>query len=373
MRFVFLISMLAVNAGLTLSAQQILTKDGVPIGERATLVQSCVEGAAEETETEFNGHTVDFETMCGCMMDELMPRVTAAEFLKAAQNDEMEQLMMRDDLFPIVLECVLGEDDAAEAADASGFGGFFVQECVNGMLEEQSWEEEGVDELPITKEDAEAYCTCALEKVKADGISFDTLQRIEEEDSEMYNELVLPCVMEMMHGIEERDLSHSEEVTSSEPETQAMDGGISNSLKSTAKRRGPKITGSAKPSIDVPLQFGFNQYKVKLTIGSTTRYYLLDTGASDLIISNDVAEQLRKDGMLTNSDYIGTERYELADGSIVTADVVRLHSVMIDAYTVHDVQASILPEGGMLCGLSFLDEFSDWSILRKDNVLRLHR
>jgi hypothetical protein len=359
--------------GFSPFAQQIYTKDGVSLGERETLVKACADGASEETEMEFEGVTVNFETMCGCMMDELIPRVTAAEFMVAAQQDAMEQLMMRDDLFPIVLECVLGDDDAAEAADATGFRGFFMKECVNGMLEEESWMDEGLDGTPITTADAEVYCECALEKVKANGISFEALQRIEEEDSEMYNELVLPCVMEMLEGIGREESKHTEVIDSSEPASENMDGAISNSLKSKPRRAAPKITGSSAATVDIPLQFAFNQYKVKLTIGSTSRYYLLDTGASDLIISKDVERELREDGLLDDRDYIGTERYEMADGSIVTADVVRLKSVTIGEYTVENVEAAILPDGGMLCGLSFLDVFSDWSIIRKDNVLRLYR
>lgn len=50
---------------------------------------------------------------------------------------------------------------------------------------------------------------------------------------------------------------------------------------------------------NVPLIDYFdNGYKLRITISGVTRYYLLDTGASDLIINRDTERELLLNGSL---------------------------------------------------------------------------
>ncbi|MGD9015454.1 MAG: retropepsin-like aspartic protease, partial [Candidatus Omnitrophota bacterium] len=87
---------------------------------------------------------------------------------------------------------------------------------------------------------------------------------------------------------------------------------------------------------------------------------LLDTGASLILISRDIAKQL---GIKTQ----GSERIEImvtmADGREVKADYIVLESVNVQGAVARDIPAAVLsgkatvPEDGLL-GMSFLDKFN---------------
>jgi clan AA aspartic protease (TIGR02281 family) len=86
----------------------------------------------------------------------------------------------------------------------------------------------------------------------------------------------------------------------------------------------------------------------------------LDTGASLILISRDIAKQL---GIKTQ----GSERIEImvtmADGREVKADYIVLESVNVQGAVARDIPAAVLsgkatvPEDGLL-GMSFLDKFN---------------
>lgn len=349
--FILLITA-SVMAVLQSDAQEVKTKDGITLGDRSTLVRDCAVAAGNET-VEMQGVEVDYSTMCACLIEEMIPLVTMQEFSTAAENDAVTELMMRDDIFPVVMDCVMsnlediGETQVLdEGEQADGMHEMFLFSCMKGMTEPDE------DGFSVTEEQARTYCQCALDKVREKGLSVNQILTAEDEDSEVFNELVLPCVMDMLADEEPESLLE-ESADYEVPETY--------------------ITGAKAREIEVPLQDAFGQYKIKLVIGGVVRYYLLDTGASDLIISRDLERELLLNGTLTPESYIGTEGYELADGSLVTADVVILPEIEIGGYILHDAIAAVLPEGGMLCGMGLLNQFSDWSINRDRDVLRLKR
>lgn len=334
------------------NAQVVATKDGAKLGDRDILVSECARAAGEET-VEMGGQEIDYSTMCACLIDEMIPRVTLDEFTKAAADDRVVDLMMRDDLYPVVMECVManmgdiGETKIAPQGErAEQMHDMFMLSCIKGMVEPDE------DGFSVSEEQANIYCQCALEKATEKGLSVNQMLSAEQEDSEVFNELVLPCVMNMLADDSSEGLYEDEE-SYEVPETY--------------------ITGAKALQIEVPLQDAFGHFKIKLVIGGVARYYLLDTGASDLILSNDFERELLLSGVLTRESYIGTDLYELADGSIVTADVVVIPEIQVGDYVLHNATAAVLPEGGMLCGMGLLNQFSDWSINRDRNMLRLSR
>ena len=88
--------------------------------------------------------------------------------------------------------------------------------------------------------------------------------------------------------------------------------------------------------------------------GTTTAPFLIDTGASDVLVPQAVAEQL---GLETGPG-ARTKRYSTANG-IVEHPVVMLRSVSLGGAVVEDVPASVSPnmEFGLL-GLSYFNHFT---------------
>jgi hypothetical protein len=116
-------------------------------------------------------------------------------------------------------------------------------------------------------------------------------------------------------------------------------------------------------------------YRVPVRINDTiTLPFLLDTGASDLVIPADLALTLMRAGALTSGDFIGKSRYRLASGAEEVSDLVVIREVQVGAHPVSNVTASISPpQGEPLLGQSFLSKFGAVTLDYKRLVLILSR
>jgi aspartyl protease family protein len=105
-------------------------------------------------------------------------------------------------------------------------------------------------------------------------------------------------------------------------------------------------------------------YHVPCKINGTEMEFIFDTGASDITMSLTEALFLYKQNKLTDKDFIGTEYYQIADGSVAEGSVVNLKSVSIGNTTLYNVKASIVhnTEAPLLLGQSALAKFGKISI-----------
>jgi clan AA aspartic protease (TIGR02281 family) len=101
--------------------------------------------------------------------------------------------------------------------------------------------------------------------------------------------------------------------------------------------------------------------------------FMIDSGASSVSIPADVVLTLMRMGTIESSDFLGTVRYTLADGSIVPSETFRLRSLRVGDRKVTNVVASVAPVSGpLLLGQSFLSRFQSWSIDNKQHTLILN-
>ena len=109
-----------------------------------------------------------------------------------------------------------------------------------------------------------------------------------------------------------------------------------------------------------------------LVNGMIPLHFVLDSGASDVSIPADVVLTLMRTGTLTDSDFIGTTKYRMADGSVVPSTTFRLRSIKVGDRVEENVVASMTGvEGGLLLGQSFLGRFQRWSIDNARQALEL--
>jgi predicted aspartyl protease len=108
-------------------------------------------------------------------------------------------------------------------------------------------------------------------------------------------------------------------------------------------------------------------YRVPVVINGALKLdFIVDSGASDVSIPADVVLTLMRTGTIKRSDFIGTSKYGLADGSTVESRTFIISSLKVGDRTVTDVRASISDvDGPLLLGQSFLSKFKSWS---QDNV-----
>lgn len=105
-------------------------------------------------------------------------------------------------------------------------------------------------------------------------------------------------------------------------------------------------------------------YQVPVEINGSQMSFIFDTGASDITISLTEAKFLFKQGTLTNDDILGTQQFQIADGSIAEGTIINLKTVKIGNKTLQDVQASIVHNNNapLLFGQSALEKFGKISI-----------
>lgn len=110
---------------------------------------------------------------------------------------------------------------------------------------------------------------------------------------------------------------------------------------------------------------------VPVTVNGVPMKFVFDTGASNITISQTEAQFLAKQGKLTKEDVIGTERYQIADGSISEGTVIRLREVRIGNRTINNVEASVIESQNapLLLGQTALSQFGKVSLDYKNGYI----
>ena len=104
--------------------------------------------------------------------------------------------------------------------------------------------------------------------------------------------------------------------------------------------------------------------------GRITLDFVLDSGATDVSIPADVAMTLMRTKTLTRDDFLGRKVYQLADGSQLPSQQIRIRSLKIGDIELKDVVASIAPpNGSLLLGQSFLSRLPSWTIDNRQPAL----
>lgn len=327
--------------------QAVYTKDNVYIGEKPDFMKECV-GAAEDELMNISGYTIETEKYCSCMCDNVIPQLYSKDLEAAAESDNMVAFLTQGDNLTLIMECLEGNYTIEDNY-------LYSQETVDELTRTvmiTSCSQELINDPEaaaiFTEEMATEFCTCAVDELIAKGYTYEQIMQAEDENSQAFNELVLPCVMKVMG----EGLDLEEEVSLYNPDD------IIGNLRSTR----------------VPLTDYLKQgYKVKIDIGGVSKYFLLDTGASDLLISSELEKELLKKGAIQSADYAGESEYTLANGETVIARVVYLSNIQMGDYTINNVVAGIIEGGSLLCGNSLLGKFSHWEIDQKNMQLILYK
>jgi aspartyl protease family protein len=106
--------------------------------------------------------------------------------------------------------------------------------------------------------------------------------------------------------------------------------------------------------------------------GNAKAYFIVDSGAANVQIPEEVAEELKRNGVLSEADFLGQRRFLLADGSGLQQRVLRLRSLQIGDRTMENVLAAVgAPRSRPLLGQSFLRRLNWWKIDNVKNAIEL--
>lgn len=114
-------------------------------------------------------------------------------------------------------------------------------------------------------------------------------------------------------------------------------------------------------------------YKVPVRINDVIDlHFLVDSGASDVVVPADVVLVLMRAGTLTDKDFLGSQKYKLADGTEIKSQQFKLRSLKVGDRVLKNVNASVAgAAGSLLLGQSFLKNFETWSINNRSQELIL--
>jgi len=124
---------------------------------------------------------------------------------------------------------------------------------------------------------------------------------------------------------------------------------------------------------EIPLKNDGGVYEVGVRINrAITLDFIVDSGASDVLIPADVAMTLARAGTISGRDFIGNQGYRIGDGSTLKSQRFVLRELNIGGQVVQNVVASIgSVKGEPLLGQSFLARFGSWSVNNDRHVLVL--
>lgn len=128
----------------------------------------------------------------------------------------------------------------------------------------------------------------------------------------------------------------------------------------------PSLPSPASTPTRIPLQRDNAGDYVEATVNGTQHVrFILDTGCSDVSISQKLVARLRAEGSLTAADSLGTATFNTANGK-VQGERFRLSSLQVGNRTVYNVGGSVTYSSAgddiMLLGQTFLRKFKSWSI-----------
>lgn len=327
-------------------AQKVFSKDGVYLGERSSFMAECVRAGTGQL-LEIGGVRIDFDSYCGCVADELLPSITSQEFAEAAERDAIDELLARADLFELLMHCL---EDKVEIDDDFNYGQMANNQMLDVAIRSCAFEMQKDPSLAgvFDEVSALAYCACVMEELSMKGLTYGDVLDAESEGSIALVEVGLPCLESVL--------------------------GFSLYGEEFSNVYDPyDITGDAA-QIEIPMQHvAGSGFQVKIGVGGIERYFLFDTGASDMCIDHSLEQRLLTEGKISPSDYLGENEYQLADNSVVLARMVRLNNITIGDYRVDNVVVAVIDGGSLLCGMGFLDKFSNWEFDGRSKVLRLQR
>lgn len=117
-------------------------------------------------------------------------------------------------------------------------------------------------------------------------------------------------------------------------------------------------------------QSGVNQ--VQCTINGLQLYFVFDTGASDVTLSNVEANFMLRNGYLTEADFMGKQNYVTATGEIHEGTVINLREVRVGDIVLTNIKASIVKNQNapLLLGQSVFRRFGRVEVDNTKSVIR---
>ncbi|MEO6734619.1 MAG: retropepsin-like aspartic protease [Ferruginibacter sp.] len=306
------------------------TKEGRSILKRRELIANCLK-ALHKDKTDKTALSI-----CECQTDKFDGHFTNKQYKKHSSKGtiNLTGLVEEDSLFEKEIQnCYTGSGKTL-LLQAESFESEFISNCIKSI---QKNTEKKLDSNRLSD-----FCTCQLNLVKTKKISDAEMETLSNPNSLLFYEVMYKC----------GDPFSNQET---------LDKNWNRSLEKD-------ITGPLSDTIKILTLNGMTYVKVKT--GSKTQFWLFDTGASDLLINKEMEKDLKIENIITESNYLGTGEYEMANGMIDTCRRYKINNIQIGKFSVNNIVVAVTDKGKrIIVGKGLLNKFSNWVLSNRDNTL----
>ena len=103
------------------------------------------------------------------------------------------------------------------------------------------------------------------------------------------------------------------------------------------------FVNAEEKTTSIPLRLRGGVYQVPATLNSELKvFFVVDSGASDVTISEDVAKILVKNESLDKKDIIGNGNYQIANGDTTVGTVINIKTIEIAGYMLTNIKAVVM-------------------------------
>lgn len=117
-------------------------------------------------------------------------------------------------------------------------------------------------------------------------------------------------------------------------------------------------------NIEIPFIKDGNVLSVKCKINNLPLYFIFDTGATDISLSDVEAAFMIKNNYIPEKDIIGRQQYLTADGSIIEGTVINLKKIELGELELNNIKASVVKnqKAPLLLGQSVFNKMGKFEI-----------
>jgi len=124
---------------------------------------------------------------------------------------------------------------------------------------------------------------------------------------------------------------------------------------------------------EIKLKHSNSVYYIPVLVNNTlTLDFVFDSGAADVSLTPDVVLTMLRAGLLKESDFIGSQQYQFADGSVAKSRVFMLKSLKIGNKEISNIKASVATsvDAPLLLGQSAISKLGHLTFDFDKGILR---
>jgi gag-polyprotein putative aspartyl protease len=276
---------------------------------------------------------------CECQADKINYKFTNKQYKKYTKNRviDIAALLNEDSVVKKELEeCFLNSGKAIQLSLGSYQG--YIKGCISNIYASTK---KKLDSNNVVK-----YCYCTIELLKTKKISEAQMESLSNPNSILFYEIMYKC-----------GSPYSDE---------------DSKYRNWSASNVADIIGPLQDTIAILNLNGMTYVRIK--IGSTIQFWLYDTGATDLLINTEMESILKKEGILTETNYKGIKEYEMANGAVDSCKQYMVNNVIIGKFSINNVSIAVSDKGKkVIVGKSLLNKFSFCLLDNKKDILILSK